>query len=106
MYGHGCFVQVLERPQAAVRAIFDAILADTRHEDLTVLHPGLAERRAFDGWSMAPILDWDASLRVAAVMDRLDRRAGPGPSASSLLNFLLGTMIRRAGRDWSPAPAT
>ena len=105
MYGHGSFVQVLEGPQGPVQAIFDAILADPRHEDLTVLHTGRVARRAFAEWSMAPIRDWDASHRVCAVMDLLDRRAGPGPSSSSLLNFLLGTMVRRAGRDWTPAPA-
>jgi hypothetical protein len=48
----GRFIQMLEGPEAAVRTMFDAILADDRHRGLLRLSSGYAAQRQFEDWSM------------------------------------------------------
>jgi hypothetical protein len=49
----GWFVQALEGPSAAVRAVFARIAADPRHFDVTVLASGSAGERLFRDHAMA-----------------------------------------------------
>jgi hypothetical protein len=104
MFGHGSFVQAIEGPQATVRETFDRILADQRHRELTVLHMDRIDERAFSAWSMATISDWDGSNRTRTVLDAVTSPEQASPSRSTLLNFLLGMLLRQAGRDWKPLP--
>ncbi|MEP0547858.1 MAG: BLUF domain-containing protein [Rhodothermales bacterium] len=52
--GPGAFVQWLEGPEDAVRALyFDRIAHDTRHTDLVLLGTGTSTHRLFPHWAMA-----------------------------------------------------
>ena len=49
----GRFMQILEGPQASVKAIFGRISKDPRHHGIIVLIKETAEERHFSGWPMA-----------------------------------------------------
>ncbi len=53
LYGGGNFMQVVEGPEASVRALYDIVCKDPRHKDIyTLLEEPLAQRE-FPDWSMA-----------------------------------------------------
>lgn len=53
VYREDSFLQVLEGPEAAVRALYyDHIQHDTRHKECLVLWEGVTSVREFDDWSM------------------------------------------------------
>ena len=52
LYKDGNFMQVLEGDEAAVRAVYDKIGADSRHGGEIVLREGFTEERQFPDWSM------------------------------------------------------
>jgi hypothetical protein len=86
LYSGGNIIQALEGPEPAVRSIFEAIEADARHDDVTVLHSGPVEQRAFEDWSMGfrnvsarevrAIEGYDDFLRRAVAQD-LGAHAAP-----------------------------
>lgn len=47
------FAQVLEGERAAVEDVFEAIVCDSRHHDVTVLYSHPVEARSFAAWAMA-----------------------------------------------------
>lgn len=49
---NGCFFQVLEGPESAVRAVMARIHRDTRHRDVRVVYDRPVETRAFARWGM------------------------------------------------------
>lgn len=51
-YDHDMFFQVLEGPKEAVKTLFDAIRADGRHEDVTLLVVESVDTALFDPWEM------------------------------------------------------
>jgi Sensors of blue-light using FAD len=53
LYKDGNFMQAIEGPEAAVRALYRRIEADRRHHGLLVLDSGAQEARQFALWSMA-----------------------------------------------------
>lgn len=53
LFSEGCFAQVLEGPREHVEAIFETILCDPRHRDISVMHLHAVEARSFAAWSMA-----------------------------------------------------
>jgi hypothetical protein len=52
LYKDGSFMQMLEGPENAVRALLDKILRDPRHYNLVTIQEGMNEARIFPGWSM------------------------------------------------------
>ncbi|MCX6599442.1 MAG: BLUF domain-containing protein [Acidobacteria bacterium] len=53
VYREDTFLQVLEGPEEAVRALYyGSIQNDTRHKECLVLWEGAAQVREFDDWSM------------------------------------------------------
>ncbi|MFD1469830.1 BLUF domain-containing protein [Hymenobacter caeli] len=52
LYSDGCFVQVLEGPENAVRTLYANIQQDPRHTQLLTIREGLGPRRYFADWSM------------------------------------------------------
>lgn len=48
----GQFMQLLERPELAVRTTLKKIEADTRHKSITTLLEGTSDERQFSEWSM------------------------------------------------------
>jgi len=55
-YSNGHFVQFLEGDPAEVRALFEIILEDTRHDYVKLLYQRPARERLFEDWDMA-VLD-------------------------------------------------
>ncbi len=53
VYKDGNFMQALEGPEAAVRALYRRIETDRRHNGLVVLDCGVQETRQFARWNMA-----------------------------------------------------
>jgi len=55
-------VQVLEGPQRAVRALYEKIATDTRHNQCVVLSDELVHARTYDQWGMLQgnLADWSA----------------------------------------------
>jgi hypothetical protein len=51
------FVQLLEGDEAAVRAVFDRISRDPRHDAVALLASGLVADRVFSRWAMAEVAD-------------------------------------------------
>jgi len=52
MFSSGCFGQVLEGPLQEIEVIFESILRDPRHRDITVLSLKPLDSRRFADWSM------------------------------------------------------
>lgn len=49
---HDLYLQLLEGPQPKVEAVYDRILGDDRHVDITKLVEREIETRLFPGWAM------------------------------------------------------
>lgn len=63
------FAQVLEGPEAPVRALYATIETDPRHEDVSVIQSGPAER-LFARWAMARVsADGEPDIRLIAHTD-------------------------------------
>ncbi|MBV9813540.1 MAG: BLUF domain-containing protein, partial [Acetobacteraceae bacterium] len=93
LYSDQCFAQVLEGPLPAVERVFERILRDPRHGQVTVLGLERAERRLFGAWSMAfagrPGL---RTLLAGAAVD--DGTVAPSDSAGRDVLALLTDVIR------------
>lgn len=76
------FMQVIEGPTEAVRALFGRSVADPRHRDVILIRSQRVDRAIFAGWSMR-LLELDAAAR---------REAGP-------LLVLIDAASRGGGRD-------
>ncbi len=53
IYTNRAFVQMLEGEEATVKALYDKIYRDGRHENLRIFYEGYIQHRTFNGWSMA-----------------------------------------------------
>ena len=53
VYGNGCFLQVLEGEEPAVRQLYEHIKLDGRHRNVAAYADKAVTQRAFAGWSMA-----------------------------------------------------
>jgi hypothetical protein len=90
----GFFVQVLEGGRAAVNALYNRVVADARHRDVTLLgYEQIAERR-FAGWAMGQANM--ARLNPALVLKysetpTLDPYALDGRVMSALFEELIAT---------------
>jgi hypothetical protein len=51
------FVQTLEGDEPSVRALFDRIMRDPRHDAVSLLQADPVQERAFPRWSMARVSD-------------------------------------------------
>lgn len=70
LYDGDSFLQVLEGEAGAVDALYAAIRADTRHQDVETVADGTVRRRAFSSWSMR-------YQRVDDLMDLIGLQDGP-----------------------------
>jgi Sensors of blue-light using FAD len=65
------FVQVLEGEADAVRALYQRICADTRHERITLITEGTAPGRTFARWAMAKVAaDGEPDIPLITNVDR------------------------------------
>jgi hypothetical protein len=79
------FAQVLEGDETLVRALFATIEADPRHENVSVIQSGPAER-LFSRWAMARVsVDGEPDIRLIAHTDgiapAMNRATTPGQEA-------------------------
>ena len=87
--GQGFFFQVLEGERSRVNALYRRIGADTRHQDVDLLHYEEIHERRFGEWSMALV-----HLSVDDPMVRLhhpdfDPYSAPGPQVMRQVMDLL-----------------
>jgi hypothetical protein len=54
-HGGGHFLQVLEGGRGAVNAMYNRIVVDRRHRDVTLLHYEEIVERRFSGWTMGQV---------------------------------------------------
>jgi len=88
------FAQVLEGPTDTIASTMQAIVADTRHSDITTLSSGPVVARRFRHWSMGFVLAPAADRLVGALMDQPD-----DIDAQGRLNHMLSELIEsRAAR--------
>ena len=52
VYHSDLFLQMLEGPEKAVLALYEAILSDNRHADIVMLRDASFNRRLFASWAM------------------------------------------------------
>lgn len=83
LYQNGRYMQMLEGEEAVVRALFDRIARDSRHEVVKIVASGPMARRHFDDWSMgfrnmdkvSGLPDYDTYLSAQLSDDRFDSEA-------------------------------
>lgn len=85
------FVQVLEGEETAVRAVFDHISGDPRHDSVSLLEAGQVEARVFSRWAMAKVAeDGEPDIPLIAHTDGISPAAGHRltPEQEQLLNVM------------------
>jgi hypothetical protein len=99
-FRNGYFLQLLEGPDAAVRAKLDRIKHDERHTKVRVISEELVEERQFPEWTMGYPADDDSVRDVPgyrSTFDDLDAASDlGGPSASAVRE--LTRWFRPSGR--------
>lgn len=89
LYGEGRFVQVLEGPEAAVRAVYARIRTDPRHAQVVTVREGPGPPRRFADWHMGFGPAAGAALeRVLAAIGSEQPLAGPPPDNAHLRALL------------------
>ena len=87
LFTEGRFVQALEGDRNDVRATYDRIVSDPRHENVEILSSQFSDRRRFKQWSMAFVGD-DEALR-SRFEDSPLAALGKRPAGDALLDFML-----------------
>lgn len=71
------FVQVLEGDETAVRALFDRISADPRHDSISLVETGHVEAEVFSRWAMAKVAeDGEPDIPLIAHAEGISPAAG------------------------------
>ncbi|MDX3909803.1 MAG: BLUF domain-containing protein [Sphingobium sp.] len=87
------FLQAIEGEQQTVRALFDRISKDTRHNGIVLLNERMLEERQFGRWAMA----FDDGSGETALRDRISALlANTDPSTRALFETT-ATLHRAAG---------
>jgi Sensors of blue-light using FAD len=90
------FVQVLEGDEPTVRALYDIISQDPRHDSVTLLDTVEVGDRVFARWSMAKVAEGgEPDIPLIAHEDGIAPAAGRGTTPAQ--HKLLGTMRAAAG---------
>lgn len=87
LFTEGRFVQALEGDRNDVRATYDRIASDPRHDNIKILSSQFSDRRRFKQWSMAFVGDNEA-LR-SRFDDSPLAALGKRPAGDALLDFML-----------------
>lgn len=95
-HSEGCFVQLLEGDRKVVNQLYNQLVADPRHQDVTLLaYEEIGERR-FAGWSMGQVnlarLNPGLVLKYSA-SPRLDPYAMSGKALTSLFDELVSAGV-------------
>lgn len=100
-YGDGCFFQCLEGERADVEHLYDRLLTDKRHRNITLLCKRTVPQRMFSLWSMK-FMNVDAKIRRMLQVDKLE--AFQPHSFSDLMVERLLIELRDAAEKRRPAP--
>jgi hypothetical protein len=93
-HGGEVFMQVLEGGRLAVNDLYNQIVRDPRHQQVTLLHYQEISERRFAGWTMGQVnLSRINPSLVLKYSDRpvLDPFSAPGSASMSLLEELIAT---------------
>ncbi len=101
-HGGDVFMQVLEGGREAVNTLYNQIVSDPRHQQVTLLHYEEIRERRFAGWTMGQVNL--ARVNPSLVLKysprpELDPFETSGPIAMALLEDLIATasIVGRAG---------
>lgn len=95
------FVQALEGEEGAVRALFERISADPRHDEVAVLDARTVRGRVFSRWAMAQVAEQgESDIALIAHVDGISPAAGRRPSGEQELVL---DMMRHAARGATAA---
>jgi hypothetical protein len=100
-YGDGCFFQCLEGPQGEIDKLYEQLMTDPRHRDLTVLRRQSVGSTSFAGWSMkyVPAATDVQTLLALHGKDRFD----PYSFNSGLLDAMV-TLLQHRSDGLNPMP--
>jgi hypothetical protein len=82
----GRFAQVLEGPDAEVRALMGRIAVDSRHRDVRIVRSAYQSERRFPHWGMTQIASSDEFGRLCAAAAACPER--PVEAANALLALM------------------
>lgn len=85
------FVQVLEGEETPVRALFDRISGDPRHDSVSLLEAGSVAEPVFSRWAMAKVAeDGEPDIPLIAHVDGISPAAGrrTTPEQDQLLDVM------------------
>lgn len=85
------FIQTLEGEEEAVRAVYESIRKDHRHEAVELLESGVVPERVFGHWSMARVSeDGEPDIPLIAHTDGISPAAGrrTTPAAEAVLDTM------------------
>ena len=86
---NGHFLQVLEGPRGAVDALYERILRDSRHHDITLLSIASVVSKSFAQWSMGQIERTEPESVTAARLEVVRQRLAKDPAVDSADFFRL-----------------
>jgi hypothetical protein len=91
LQGQGLYLQVLEGERDRVHRLYASIVADSRHQDVQMLHLEEVTQRRFAGWSMAHV-DLDAGdAMVQMKHPEFDPYSAPGALVMTMVDELLAS---------------
>ncbi|HEX5305759.1 MAG TPA: BLUF domain-containing protein [Dyella sp.] len=102
-YGDGCFFQCLEGPQGEIDKLYEELMKDPRHRDLTVLRRQFIASTSFAGWSMkyVPAASDVQTLLAMHGKSRFD----PYSFDNELLDAMVTLLHHRSSEGLNPMPA-
>jgi hypothetical protein len=100
-YGDGYFFQCLEGERSAVETLYDRLLKDDRHRDITLLSKRPVPQRMFKLWSMK-FMNVDAKIRRMLQIEKLESFQ-PHHFSDLMVERLLAE-LRDASEKRRPAP--
>lgn len=100
-FGDGCFFQCLEGGRAAVEGLYDRLLNDHRHRNVTLLSKRAVPQRMFTQWSMK-YMNVDSKIRRLLQVENL--HSFQPHSFSDLMVDRLLDELRDSSEKRRPAP--
>jgi hypothetical protein len=88
LYDGTQFMQCLEGPAPALETIYEAILRDARHRQVSVLFKEPVRSREFPDWSMAFVSLFESDRQAALRSLGLDRASADKPVSQLLAHFV------------------
>jgi hypothetical protein len=103
-YDGTCFFQAIEGEEAAIAALYEKVLADTRHHDVVTLINKPIDRRRFDSFSIS-IASSGASEARSDAWARQDSVGGDSDSLDDMVNHLSLKDLVLLGGNRAPSPS-